>query len=194
MYFHNFRFSCISKLLRRHENALSLWSFQNYDILLAHLWNGENTWGFSRKTIMGVFDGTYPHHPWDLITVRSTTHKIKLSVSPITHITLFFLLKKNPSKELEKFFFSLFFVFKPQQPTRSHLNEGYQQNCISEKDNHGLKNNQPLPTPQKYSALPSKTPICFRLEQPLDCLLIMQISLFWNLLESPPEYVLFELM
>ena len=48
--------------------------------------------------------------------------------------------------------------------------DNHLKNYIYMKDNHplGQKNNQPPPPQQKYSALPSKTPIFFHLEQPKD--------------------------
>ena len=64
-----------------------------------------------------------------------------------------------------------FFVFKPKQPIRSHLNEGYPQNCIFEKDNHlqnyiFTKDNHPLDWKTTTPNQPHKnTELC--LQRPL---------------------------
>ena len=113
----------------------------------------------------------YPYHPWDL---RPTTHKIKLSVNPTTHITQF---SGEPLLKNWKSFFS---------QSSLYLNTNNPQDPIWTKDTHrtaflrrtelrfykrqlptGLENNQSPPPPKKYSDLPSKTPIFFHLEQPL---------------------------
>ena len=68
-------------------------------------------------------------------------------------------------------------MLKPKQPTRSHFNEGYPQNCIFEKDNHlqndiFTKDNHQLDWKTTNPTTSTKTPYFFIWNSPNPILLL----------------------
>ena len=112
----------------------------------------------------------YSNHPWDLLTVQAHHPYDQIFSQPHHPHNSFLFLECPPVKELEEVFSHSSLYLNPNNP----------QDPIWMKDTHGTaflrrtityritfsqmttnywkENNQPLPTPQKYSALPSKTP------------------------------------
>ena len=127
--------------------------------------------GCSRKTLWGVFDGTFTLPPPPLVhyCIGPTPMRSNYQSAPPPHNLFFF--RRTPVLRIGIIVFSLFFVFKPQQPTRSHLMEGYPPNCSFEKDLHfqeNIKKKQPTPTiPTKIKGFAFKDlHSFFHLEQP----------------------------
>ena len=112
---------------------------------------------------MGVFYGTFIYPPPPMrFNFCLGPPPIRSNYQSTPPPTSSFFSGEPTSKELEEFIFSFFFVFKPKQPTRSHLNEGYLQNYIFEKDNLPLDWKTTNPHhPSKIQCFAFKDPFIF---------------------------------